>query len=512
MTETENLRLRNGTAEFLAVDTPTHRLSKSAFMRGRQCPKSLWLYRHSPKLQDAVSAAQEAIFAQGTSVGRFAWGLFPGGIDLSPEYVDGIPRFAGALERTAEAVRSGADVLYEAAFVHKGVLAAVDILVRDGGRWRAYEVKSGASVKETYAEDAALQHWVLRGAGLDLTDVSVVHIDTSYVRSGAIDPRGLFAVASVHDFARDRSEAIGAEVARLEAVLAMDAVPDVAIGPHCSAPYPCSFHGHCWAHVPERSVFSLGRGGRKAWELWDRGVRTLAEIPDDFELNAAQRIEVACARTGKPHIDAKAVRGFLEPLGGELLFLDFETVGPAVPLFEGTRPFQAIPFQYSLHRRAARGGAFTHSAFLGDGRTDPREALVEQLLADTRGQAPILMYSPYERRVLGELSAAFPRRAKEIRNRMARLVDLITPFRRRAFYTPAMNGSSSIKKVLPAVAPELAYGDLDIADGSAANAAYESLHYDRDPARRERVRLALLDYCERDTLAMVKVLEALEAV
>ena len=491
---------------------PTHRLSKSTFMRGMQCPKSLWLYRHAYELQDETSAAQEAVFAQGSSVGRLAWGLFPGGVDLSPDYVDGVPRFAGALRRTDEAIRGGAKVLYEAAFVHEGVLAAVDLLVRDGARWRVIEVKSGTSVKDTYAEDAALQHWVLCGAGLDLADVSIAHIDNQYVRRGDIDVHALLKIESVRDRAVARREEIGREVARLLGVLDLEAAPELPIGPHCSTPYTCSFTGHCWAHVPERSVFELTRIGATAWELFERGVTRVAEIPDDVPLNAAQRIEVACARSGEPHVDKAVLRSFLRKLDGPLLFLDFETVGPAVPLYDGTRPYQAIPFQYSLHRRESRDGALTHTAFLGDGKNDPRPALADQLLADTAGDAPILMYSSYERRILKELAVALPRRAAEIESRIARLVDLIAPFRKHAYYTADMRGSSSIKNVLPALVPDLSYGGLEIADGGTANSAYESLHYDPDPARVAKIRGALLDYCQLDTLAMVRVLEVLERV
>jgi len=488
------------------------RLSKSTFIRGLQCPKSLWLYRNEPALQDGISAAQEAVFARGTNVGRLAWGLFPGGVDLSPEYVDGVPQFARPLARTREELAGKARVLYEPAFEHDGVFAAVDMMVRVGTRWKAFEVKSGASVKDTYATDAALQHWVLAGFGIDVADISIVHIDTTYVRGGEIDVHGLFSIESVLDRARERRDEIGREIARLKEVLSLKAAPEMPIGPHCFDPYGCSFHGHCWKHVPDESVFGLSRVGAKAWELYERGIVRVADIPDDFRLNAAQRIEVEAARTGNPHVNEKAVREFVKALDGPLLFLDFETVGPAVPLFDGTRPYQAIPFQYSLHSREGRGAPLVHRAFLGDGESDPRPALVEQLLADTEGDAPIMMYSSYERRMLNELAQAFPKRAKAIQQRIARLRDLIVPFRSRDYYTAAMHGSASIKSVLPALVPDLSYGGMEIADGGTASHAYESLHYDPDPAHVAQIRAALLDYCQLDTLAMVRVLEVLEGV
>jgi hypothetical protein len=490
----------------------THVLSKSSFMKGLQCEKALWLYRHRPGLMDEIPASRQAIFDRGTDVGRLAWGLFPGGIDLSPEYAGGLPRFGRAIERTRDAVRDGVPVLYEPAFVHDGVLAALDILVCDGDRFRAYEVKSGSSVKDTYAKDAALQHWVLRGAGLDLADVSIVHIDTSYVRQGPVDVHALFAIRSVLEHAEARFDEIGREVERLKAVVAREAAPETPIGPHCSEPYDCPFIGHCWEGFPKHSVFDLSHIGKLAWILVERGITRAADIPEDVALTQKQRIEVRAAATGEAHVNREKVNAFLKQAAGPLFFLDFETVMPAVPLFDGTKPYQALPFQYSLHFREARGAPLSHESFLGDGRNDPRPALVERLLEDTRAEGRIVVYSGYEKTVLNGLAVAFPERAAELKERIRRLLDLCVPFREHVFYTADMDGSFSIKKVLPALVPDLSYEGMTIAGGQEASAAYESLHTELDLVKIQEVRKALLDYCGLDTMAMVKLLEVLEGV
>lgn len=489
-----------------------YRLSKSTYMKGMQCPKALYLYKHHYDLQDQVSAATQAIFDRGHDVGELAWQLFPGGVDLSPERVeDGKPVFAEAIVRTHEEVEKGTPVLYEATFVHRGVMAAMDILVRAGDRWKAYEVKSGTSVKDTYASDAALQHWVLSGAGLDLADISIVHIDTSYVRRGEIDVRGLFAIESVLDFALEQQGEIGREVDRLYEIIDGGEVPEMDIGPHCSDPYDCSFMGHCWKHVPEPSVFDLSRLGRKKWQLYERGIVRLEDIPGDFRLNDCQRIEVRAATTGEPCVDEEAVRAWVGRLEYPLHFLDFETVAPVVPLFDGTSPCRQVPFQYSLHRQTS-GGELAHRAFLGDGRSDPRPALVDQLLREVGPDGDILSYTAYEKTQLNNLIEAVPARAVELRAVIDRLVDMSRLFADHLYYTAAMNGSYSIKAVLPALVPDLTYDGLPIADGLAAAGAYEALHYETDPERIEAVRNALLDYCGVDTLAMVRILEVLEAV
>ncbi|MDD5309759.1 MAG: DUF2779 domain-containing protein [Deltaproteobacteria bacterium] len=490
----------------------THQLSKSTFMRGLQCEKSLWLYRNRFDLQDEVSAGTQAIFDQGSNVGVLAHELFPGGVDLSPEHVNGVPVFGKAIARTAEAIRGGAMVLYEAAVVHEGVLVAVDILVRDGAGWKAYEVKSGTSAKDVYQTDAALQHWVLCGSGLDIRDTSIVHIDTSYVRSGDIDVNRLFKIVSVLEQARARQDEIGGQVARLKEVLERTAEPEVAIGPYCSAPYNCSFRGHCWASVPEKSVFDIGGIGAKAWQLYNSGVVRIEDVPSGFPLYESQRIEVQAAITGRPHIDVEEVRQLVASLRYPLCFLDFETVNPSVPLFDGMRPYQQLPFQYSLHRRDVPKGPLAHTAFLGDGRTDPRPALVEQLLADTAGDGSILTYSGFEKTQLNGLAGAIPSRADELRSRIARLMDLNAVFRGRHYYSAAMKGSSSIKAVLPALVPEMSYAGMEIAEGMVASGAYASLPAQTDLMEIARIRKALLDYCALDTLAMVRLLEVLERV
>ena len=487
-----------------------YRLSKSTFMRGLQCIKSLYLYKHHYDLQDETSAAQEAVFSMGHRVGELAQQLFPGGVDLSPEYENGYPQWGPSIERTAREIKQGTPVIYEAAVVHEGVFAAMDILVRDGNRWKAYEVKSGTSVKENYANDAALQYWVLTGAGVDLSDISIVHINTGYVRQGALDLHKLFAIESVLDHARARLDEIGGDVQRLFEIIAGKVVPDVSVGRHCEDPYTCSFMGHCWGEQPERSVFELSSG--KAWKLHDLGISRLDDIPSDFDLNSKQRMQVNAAITGEPHIDIGAVRDFVASLQYPLYFLDFETLGPAIPLFDGASPYKHMPFQYSLHRRDEPGGELHHTAFLGDGENDPASALVEQLLSDIGPEGDVLVYTSYEKTQLNKLADFLPERASELDDLISRLVDLARPFSQRAYYTADMAGRYTIKKVLPALVPGMSYDGMDIADGMTASNAYEGLHYNDDPQIVEQTRKALLDYCELDTLAMVKILEVLEGV
>ena len=487
-----------------------YELSKSTVVRGMQCEKSLYLYRHHYDWQDEISDGQQAIFDKGHDIGPLAQGIFPGGADMSPEHdADGRPLFGPAIQKTSDAIKNGKKIIYEAAVVANGVLAAVDILVLRNGAYHIYEVKSGGAVNDTYATDAAIQYYVLTEAGMNVKDVSIVHLNKEYVRKGDIRIKDLFTVESVLPLAKEMRNDIADTVRQLKKVLAAKKMPDVAIGQHCEAPYRCSFYGHCWKDMPEDSVFTRSRFGKKAWELFDKNIVALDDIPKDYALSGKNTIELASYRSGKPHIEKEEIREFLAKLTYPLYFLDFETMMPAVPLFDGTHPYQTIAFQYSMHRIKKPGAKPEHFVFLGDGKNDPREKLVRQLIDEAGKEGDILMYTPYERTRLNALADELPKYRAGINAIVKRLVDLSYPFSSYAYYSPAMKGKYSIKCVYPAIVKGGGYDDLDIADGSSASRAYESLHYDAPKNEVKRTRTALLKYCERDTVAMLDVLRAL---
>ncbi len=492
-------------------ETAPHRLSKSAFIRGVQCVKSLYLHRYHPELRDEEDPRLRGVFASGSEVGVLARTLFPGGILASPDAPDNLTE---AVERTRRLIGEGARVLYEAAFVHDGTLCLIDILAREEGRWRAYEVKSSTGVSETHLLDAALQYHVITGSGLPLEDISIVHINNRYTRRGELDIRALFSIKSVHTHALRLGPSVRETIARLKTVLDSDAVPDVEIGEHCFSPYECDFRGHCWSGVPDDSVFELTHASKhQEFELYRGGITRLADISPDYGLNDAQRLQVECARTGADYADREGLRAFLAGLRRPLYFMDFETFMPAVPLFDSSRPYQQIPFQYSLHFQAKRGGEARHREFLAEGDTDPRRAFIERLLADTGAPGDIVVYNKgFEAGRLDDLALLFPDLAAAIHERIGRIKDLMVPFRARYYYTPAMKGRYSIKNVLPALVPEMGYDDLAIGDGYMAMSAYSLLRAERDTEKAGELRKNLLAYCRLDTLAMVKILERLEEI
>lgn len=481
-----------------------HQLSKSSYITGKQCEKRLWFRKHRRDLIPPVPPAQQLIFDQGSEVGLLAQARYPGGEDVSPEnYYD----FSASIQRTIELIASGCLVIYEAAFMFDEVLVAVDILVRTASGWQAVEVKSSTSVEEVNLDDAAVQYYVMQGCGLDLEDIRIMHINSAYVRQGSIDVAHFFTEVSVLEEVIERQPNLADELKHFKAVLANPLEPQRGIGPHCSSPYTCEFMAHCWAHIPDYSVFNVSRlSSDKKWELYHSGITEVADIPANFPLSENQRFEVASAREGENMVRKKALQSFLSNLRYPLYFFDVETMNPAIPLFDGSSPYRQHVFQYSIHRVDHVGAEPVHLEYLAEAEGDFRHALTRRMLEDLGKTGSVLVYNmAFERTRIRELAAIFPQWAEGLHALVGRMVDLMEPFQKKDLYLPAMQGSYSIKKVLPALAPEFSYDDLPIGDGGTASAVFASMvsgHFqgDRAAARRD-----LLRYCAMDTLAMVVV-------
>jgi len=485
-------------------------LSKSKIMRGKQCHKSLWLYKHQPELRE-ISVGQEAIFQAGTDVGLLAQDLFPGGVDATAGY-DFPNRQCAA--KTLALIAEGVEVIYEATFIFDEVLVAIDILAKQDGLWNIYEVKSTTKVKPPHLPDASVQCYVAMGCGLDIGEVFIVHLNRSYVRNGELNIQALFTKSNISEDLMDYDNEIPDLIEELKAVQLLEQVPEVNIGPHCSNPYGCDFMNHCWKHVPDYSVFNITRISSKAWDLYEDGVLEIGDVPDDFPLSNNQRHQVDIEKTGEELIKPERIKNFLGGLSYPLYYLDFETFMPAVPLLDHTRPYDQIVFQYSLHIQHEPDGACEHHEFLAEANgTDPRLKFIEQLLKDCGKEGSIIVYNQgFEVARMNELGRAFPQYQVALEKLTQRIADLMQPFQQFAFYKKEMRGSYSIKSVLPAIAPELSYKDLVIADGGTASTAFYSLfqgNYKGDPGQ---LRNDLLKYCERDTWAMVVLMEKLRGI
>ncbi len=491
-------------------ETPPQ-LSKSRFVAGLQCLKRLYLDCYHRELADPVEAGQQAVFDTGTTVGELARQRFPKGVLVAEQYHE----HSQAVQSTQVLLSDvSVPVMYEPAFAFQSIRTRVDVLVRaDGQEFDLIEVKSTASPKEQHVPDVAIQMYVVDGCGVPVRRAYLMHINTGYVyQGGAYDLERLFSLEDVTDKARTYiAEQVPGALSQMWESLQLAETPDIETGPHCTTPYRCPFFGHCHAGEPEHPIRDLPRlrhTDRK--RLKESGIRDVGSIPLDFPglLQIQRRVRdsvTMCRPFVGPNLASR-----LAEIDFPAAFLDFETLGPAVPIFAGTRPYQTIPFQWSLHVMN-RDGGLRHSAFLDNGLDDPRERLIVALLEATPSEGSIVVYSGYEATVLRELAQAFPQYEGHLLALCDRMVDLLRIIR-ESYYHPELHGSFSIKSVAPVLAPGLAYDDLEVPEGMAAAAAYARLLTD-DPLESERAatREALLAYCERDTLAMVRVYEALLA-
>lgn len=494
-------------------------LSKSKFLNLRQCPKRYWLNENSPELA-FYDSSEEARFEAGNEVGDLACGLFGPFVNVETFKEDGKIDIPAMLKRTTEEIDKGTDVICEAAFSYNGMYCAVDILRRDpsdSDGWLLYEVKSSThNEKDVYIADVAYQKYVLEHLSLKINGVFTVCINSNYVFDGNLDLKQYFKVVDVTDKAIGIMNTIPESLAVAEAVAASEKEPSVDLGKQCFSPYDCPFWKYCSRNLPSPSVFDLtALPLERRVSYYRKGVlsyQDLAATGDAFSEKLSRQIDYALRDPG-PYTNKEGICSFLKTLSYPLYFLDFETMMLPVPKYPGTKPYQQIPFQYSLHYIEYEGGPLMHKEFLGDSVHDPRRAIAESLCRDIPADVCVTAYNmAFESGRLRELATAFPDLAKHLTGIADNLRDFIEPFRQGFYYTAAMGGSFSIKSVLPALFPDdpsLDYHNLEgVHNGNEAKEIYP-LIADMSPADQEMTRKNLLKYCELDTYAMVKVWQEL---
>lgn len=482
-------------------------LSKSLFIRGLQCHKSLYLQKYKPELKDAVSEEAQRRFDIGNDAGSLAQQLFPGGVVVPYEGLS----HSKQLSMTQTLIDQGLDTIYEAAFSHNGVFVKADILHRGNSGWEIYEVKSSSSVKDYHFDDASVQYHVISGTDLPVTKVSLVHINPEYVRHGEIDVHNLFKIEDITETAKGKESFIAEELQKQQTMLKGDA-PVIDIGPHCDDPFACDFHGYCWSHIPSPSVFDyMDKGKPNGFALYQQGIVKMEDVSPDI-LGWRQKLQLDGVLHQKNHIDVDAVRSFIETLWYPLYFMDFETTFMVpIPMYDGTRPYQQVPFQYSVHVIHKPGGELEHHEFLADGATNPQKEFIETLLATVPRNACILAWNQgFEISRLKELADAFPEKSGDIVHLINNIRDLMILFRDKSFYHWKFNGSYSIKAVLPALLPELSYDNLEISDGGMASSGWLRMIQSNNEKEKSEIRKQLLQYCGLDTLAMVRILEIMK--
>ena len=485
-------------------------LSKSQYVRGLQCHKALWLYKHKREVMTPASPQQAFIFANGHRIGKFAQDLFPGGTEIEHDPTN----FDGMIDKTRALIDQGANVIYEATFRSRDVFVMADILVRNGEVWDLYEVKASTSAKPQHKPDAAVQWYVIQDH-LPLGKAHIVHVNSDYVFDGELDIARLLAITDITDAVLALQPGLEQNLASMSDMLDQSE-PDIPIGLQCDDPYECDFKAYCWQAVPYPSVFNLYRMNKnRKFKLYHAGKISYADVCSE-RLTQTQQLQVDSALAREVYIDRAAIKAFVASAVYPINFLDFETFNSAIPKFRGQRPYSThIPFQYSLHILRA-DGEIEHREFLADEHRDPRAEIAKKLAEDITAEGSIAAFSQQtEKGIIRRLAAESAEHEQTLIAMDNRFIDLLKPFQQLMYYHPDFNGSFSIKSVLPALFPDdaaLDYQGLDIQAGDMASMTYADLDRIDDLSERQQIRQSLLEYCKLDTLAMVMIWQELSGI
>ncbi len=472
-------------------------LSKSKLLSSLQCKRRIWLEIHCPELAEEADGV-DARLSAGHAVGAVARRLAGDGVLIEKQ-----DDLGGAIAETRRLVAAGESLLFEATFQADRVLVRADILRMQRGRARIEEVKSSTSVKDHYLSDVAVQRWVVAKAGINVESAAMTHLNGEFVYPGNGDYKGLFSKVDVTAETGKLLEKVPEWILATRRALE-GPEPETPVGPQCLDPWPCPFSAYCRSQVPqpELPLSLLPNSSRTIPALLAEGFDSLDKVP-------AGRLTENQERVRRAHVSGRATydpaaRLAMKSIGFPRAYLDFETIGHAVPVWKGTRPWQQVPFQYSLIVEGVRGST-RHFGFLDTSGSCPATPLAEELVGSMPATGPVLAYNAgFEARCLDTLATLAPRQRKALLGIKSRLVDLL-PITKKHWYHPAMRGSWSIKAVLPTIPGAGSYESLaEVADGGSAQAAWmEASAPDTPSGRREELRRALLEYCRLDTEAMV---------
>ena len=509
-----------------------HTISKSQYVKGLQCPKALWLFRrrracpsrwlglqcskllwlfrHRKDLASEITPEKQSLFDTGHEVGKLAMQYFDDGIEVASEYWD----VKGAVEATEQYIKDGHNLIFEATAIHpiNGGYARIDILKRVDGtdEWDLIEVKSSTKVKDYHIDDMSFQYHVFCGAGYKIRKCFMMVINNEYVKNGEIDPKQLLKLEEKSEDVHSKQEEVASMAEQLVCVLERKDEPEVPIGARCFKPFECDYRPYCWKHVPEYSVYDVFQKPRAEEIAQNYGV-DVKDLPDDLHPNGIKGLDVKSYLNDEGIVDHTNISSFLNKIQYPLYFLDYETLSAAIPMFDGTWPYQQIPFQFSVHVQDSPEADLVHHEYLHKERTDPRRSFIENLIENCGNEGTVMVYD--QRFEIGrnkELARDFPEFSTAIEDINARVLDLLLPFKNRWLYNPKQNSSASIKAALPAFT-DLSYEHLEISHGEEAMLQYGN--FMKGLVAKNKLPSLwknLTEYCKQDTYAMVLLLNALK--
>ncbi|MBM3708142.1 MAG: DUF2779 domain-containing protein [Actinobacteria bacterium] len=516
-------------------------ISKSAYLIYKQCPKYLWCYINSRESIPQPDLRTQFNFKLGHIIGELAKRRYKDGIEVG--YHSDIDK---NFKRTQELLKLGKP-LFEAGFFYKDIYcdlySRADVLVPveklGEGNWLydIVEVKSSASVKDINLYDMAFQKYCYQKAGLNIRKCYLMHINNQYIRGGYLDVKGLFVESEITEEVDKKCIHIKNDLKQIAKIIYNESCPEIGVGKFCDSPFNCPLKEKCWEHVDDKSIFYLYSVTEKTIKrLSECGIEFINDIPENFSgISYKQQIQIKSVKNSCAHIKREEISRYLKRFSYPVYFLDFETFASPVPLINGTRPYQNIPFQFSLHVLKKRGGRPEHYSYLASGECDPRQELLSHLndkLGNLEGiEASFVVYNQsFEKAILKELACAYPEHSDWLNSIIDRVVDLYEPFKNFHYYNADQKGSASVKKVLPALTGK-SYDAMEISNGDIASLSFlsrsklwknfiasqnlnNSKEVEQDELDEEkeieRVRKSLEEYCKLDTEGLIYILRELE--
>ena len=482
-------------------------LSKSRYCKARQCKKIIWLKKYKPEY--AIQKARDIVLENGTKVGQLAKGLFG-----KYENIDFNENLNIMIDQTKKLLKNKPNIITEASFNYNNNFCSVDILKNDIDGVEIYEVKSSTEISDIYLDDVSYQYYILNNLEFNIKKACIVYINNKYVKQGNLELNKLFNIEDVTEIAKSKQQEIENNIYELNKYMEehMDNEPKDDIGIKCFKPYECEFWEYCTRNLPKPNVFDI-KGGMhldKKFEKYYDGKISFNDLQNeninpkyleqiDFELNNLQ-----------PKIDKDYIKEIIKALNYPLYFLDYETYQVAIPEIDGTRPYQQLPFQYSLHIIKEEGAAIEHKEFLAEIEDkDFIRHFAENLIKDIPDNGSVIIYNrAFEPARNREIAEMYPDLKDELERINCNMIDFLEPFKQRKYYTKEMQGSASIKYVLPALYQkdsELDYHHLTVVhNGEEASEAFLSLK-GKSKEKQKEIRNGLLVYCQLDTYAMVKI-------
>ncbi len=478
-------------------------ITKSNYIDYIQCRKLLWNRKNNKEIFPEISETKQAIFDQGNEVESYAQKLFPGGKEIKNNFQEG-------QQETKQHIENGEKILFQATAMVENLMVRSDILKynEETKSWDIFEVKSSTEIKEEqHIPDLCFQKITLEKDGYKIGKTYLITVNSEYVRKGEIEPEKLFTINDISDQVENYRSTAEANIPKALKLITQAEDPTVEIGKQCKNPYECPLKNVCWNFLPEYSIYDLKKiSESKIRTLKNLGILKITDIPDYFELTEAQTTQLQVAKTGTPIINKDTIADELNNLDYPLYFLDYETYNPAIPLFDGTRPYQQICFQYSLHVLKSQNSEVEHFEFLQTEQENPMKKLLSSLRQHIGETGSVIVWNrPFESGRNKEMAEQNPEHAAFLESLNNRMFDLMTIFRNRHYVHPQFRGSHSLKIVLPVLAPELSHSNLEEIQQGGIASLHWFKHVFKNSPEKDRTIKNLLEYCKLDTWAMVVI-------